>query len=189
MVSVLFVAALSLGGGMPAHAQRGARRARAEQPRRPAARQRIERGHIPRNWMERLQKMSPRQQERFLENNRRFRNLPPKRQAQIRARLKQWNRLTPEQRRILIRRARIFESMPPKERREIRRVILPEWRHLPPGRRRVLVGKLRQLQGLSNTERKKRLKDPHFVQGLSSNERDLLRKLAQLKVGPGGGNL
>ena len=132
--------------------------------------------------------MSPAEQERFLENNQRFRNLPPKRQAQIRARLKQWNSLTPEQKQVLIRRARILERMSPAERREIRQVILPEWRNLPPDRRQVVKGKLRQLQGLKDAERKKRLKDPSFEQGLSPKERNLLEQLSKLKVGAGAGN-
>lgn len=131
--------------------------------------------------------MTPAEQERFLENNQRFRNLPPKRQAEIRARLKQWNSLTPEQRQVLIRRARILQRMSPAERREIRRVILPEWRNLPPDRRQVVRQKLKQLQGLSDSERQKRLKDPGFERGLSPKERHLLQQLSKLKVGAGTG--
>jgi hypothetical protein len=66
-------------------------------------------------------------------------------------------------------------------------VILPEWRQLAPERRRVLIGKLRQLQGLSDSDRKKRLKDPGFLRGLAPSEQNLLKQMAKLKVGPGGG--
>ncbi len=184
--------AFLLAGQAPVCAQRRMRPVRAQNMRRlgpgPRPGLRGERGQIPRNWMRRLQGMSPQQQERFLENSRRFQNLPPERQARIRARLEQWNRLTPQQRQILIRRARIFESMSPRERREIRQVILPEWRKLPPDRRRVLVGKLRQLQGLTEAKREKRLRNQQFVQGLSPSERQLLKKISGLKVGPGSGN-
>ncbi|HVC00168.1 MAG TPA: DUF3106 domain-containing protein [Candidatus Dormibacteraeota bacterium] len=190
---VWIAVALPLACGLPAHAQRRMRQPRVQQvrqarARRPGAGLRQERRRIPRNWMERLQGMSPRQQERFLENNRRFRNLPPGQQARIRARLKQWNSLTPQQRQILIRRARIFESMSPRERREIRQVILPQWRSLPPERRRLLVGKLQQLQGLSDAKREKRLRDPQFVRGLSPKEKQLLKRLSELKVGLGREN-
>lgn len=182
---------LPLAGVAPAHAQRrmARGRARAQAIRRQRAVQRVERRQIPQTWMNRLRTMSPEQQQRFLANDRRFQNLTPEQQAQIRSRLEQWNRLTPKQRQVLTRRARILERMSPQERREIRQVILPEWRQLRPARRQVLVGKLRQLQGLSNAEREKRLKNPEFVQGLSPKERDLLKKLAQLRVGPGGGGL
>lgn len=156
--------------------------------RRQRDERRAERGQLPPRWMERLRRMSPAEQERFLENNRRFRSLPPERQAEIRARLKQWNRLTPRQKRTLIRRARILDRMSPRERREIRRVILPEWRRLPPDRRTVIVRKLRQLQPLTDSQRRKRLEDPRFVQGLSPKERDLLDQLSKLRVGSGEEN-
>lgn len=158
------------------------------QERRARAERRRERRRIPRRWMRRLQRMSPHEQERFLENNRRFRNLPTSRQAEIRARLKQWNSLTTEQKQVLIRRARILERMSAAERREIRQVILPEWRKLPPDRRQMIRGKIRQLQGLSDSKREKRLKDPAFEKGLSPKERNLLRQLSKLKVGNGPGN-
>jgi Protein of unknown function (DUF3106) len=187
--SLAVALALPLGGVIPARAQRRMGRVRAQAIRRQRAVQRAERRQIPQTWMNRLQAMSPEQQQRFLANNRRFQNLTPEQQQQIRARVEQWNRLTPEQRQILTRRAQILERMSPQERREIRQVILPEWRELQPARRQVLVGKLRQLQGLSDAEREKRLKNPQFVQGLSPKERDLLKKLAQLRVGPGGNGL
>jgi hypothetical protein len=201
----VFVAALVLlfGSNLPVRAQRGVRGVRRVRPqavrppamrqppmrvRRPTRGPLMGRGQIPPSWMNRLQKMSPKQQERFLQNNQRFRNLPPRQRAQIRARLKQWNRLTPEQRQTLIRRAQILERMSPRERQEIRQVILPEWRQLPPNRRTVLMGKLRQLQGFSESEREKRLRNPQFVRGLSPTERELLKQLSQLRVG-GRGNL
>jgi hypothetical protein len=149
---------------------------------------RAERGQMPPKWMARLQQMSPEEQERFLENNRRFQRLPAWRQEEIRARLKQWNSLTPEQKQTLIRRAQILERMSPSERREIRQVILPEWRQLPPDRRQVLKQKLLQLRGLNDSEREKRLKDPAFEQGLSPDERNLLKELSKLRVGPAAGN-
>jgi hypothetical protein len=182
ILALLSLAMVSLVAG-PAFAQRRARPARARVMARPGRFQQ----HLPQNWMKRLQRMSPEEQQRFLENNRRFQRLPAWRQEQIRSRLKLWNRLSPEQKRILIRRARILERMPPAERRRIRQVILPQWRQLPPARRRILVEKLRQLQPLSPEERRKRLANPKFERGLSPKERDLLREISKLRVGPGGG--
>lgn len=175
------------GQGRIRPALRAARMHRMER-RQQRAEARRERRHVPQKWMTKLQQMSPAEQERFLENNRRFQNLPAWRQAEIRARLKQWNSLTPEQKQTLIRRARILERMSPAERREIRQVILPEWRQLTPERRQVLKQKLRQLQGLNDSDREKRLKDPSFKQGLSPKEQNLLEQLSKLKVGPGAGS-
>ncbi len=184
ILGTLWLSLASLGSATPALAQRRFRRMPARAMARPG---RFQERQLPRNWMKRLQKMSPEQQQRFLENNRRFQQLPAWRQEQIRSRLKLWDRLSPEQKRILIRRAQILERMPPAERRRIRQVILPQWRQLPPARRRVLVEKLRQLQPLNPEQRRKRLADPNFERGLSPRERELLREISKLRVGPGGG--
>ncbi|MDE3135790.1 MAG: DUF3106 domain-containing protein [Acidobacteriota bacterium] len=188
---MLSILALPLCGSLPARGQGrfhpAAQMNRAERRQQRAA-ARMERRQMPAKWMSRLQQMTPAEQERFLENNRRFQGLPAWRQEEIRARLKQWNSLTPEQKQTLIRRAQILERMSPEERREIRQVILPAWQQLPPDRRQVLKEKLLQLRGLNDSEREKRLKDPAFEQGLSPQERNLLKELSKLRVGPGAGN-
>ena len=56
------------------------------------------RAGLPPRWVERLQGMTPEEQEKFLSNNARFRSLPPEQQARIRQRLQNWNHLSPEQR-------------------------------------------------------------------------------------------
>jgi hypothetical protein len=176
-----------LAGRGQAQSRPAARMNRAERQQQ-RAEARMERRQMPQKWMAELQQMSPDEQERFLENNRRFQNLPAWRQEEIRARLKQWNNLTPEQKQTLVRRAQILERMSPAERSEIRQVILPEWRQLPPDRRQVLKQKLLELRGLNDSEREKRLKDPAFEQGLSPQEQNLLKELSKLRVGPGAGN-
>src|ERR1700680_210734 len=66
---------------------------------------------LPPRWVERLQGMSPAEQERFLSNNARFRSLPPERQAQIRQRLQIWNGLTPEQHQAVLEREQLWHRV------------------------------------------------------------------------------
>ena len=139
---------------------------------------------VPPRWMERLRHMAPEEQERFLNNNQRFRNLPPERQRQIRERLRQWNSLPSEQQRALRERERIWEQMAPEQRRRVREEILPKWRQLDPQRRQALVRRLRVLRDLSETERAARLSDESFLSDLAPDERQLLRELSNLRVGP-----
>ena len=139
---------------------------------------------VPQRWMERLRQMTPEEQERFLNNNQRFRNLPPERQAQIRERLREWNGLSPERQRALRERERIWEQLSPEQRRRVREEILPKWRQLDPQRRQALVRRLRELRGLNETERAARFGDESFLSGLSLEERELLRELSNLRVGP-----
>jgi len=133
--------------------------------------------------MDRVQEMPPEEQERFLNNNERFRSLPPERQAQIRRRLQKWNTFTPEQQREVREREQVWQRMMPEQRRRVRETILPKWQQLQPERRQALMRRLRELRGLSDAGRASRLKDEAFLNGLSPDERELLRELSNLRVG------
>jgi predicted Fe-S protein YdhL (DUF1289 family) len=138
---------------------------------------------LPPRWMQRLQEMAPGEQERFLNNNERFRSLPPERQAQIRRRLQQWNSLSPEQQRAVRQRERIWEQMTPEQRRRVREEILPQWQQLPLERRQAILRRLRALRDLNDSERTAKLNDPAFLTGLSPEDQTLLRQLSDLRVG------
>ncbi len=142
---------------------------------------------VPPQWMDRLQQMPPEEQERFLQNNQRFRSLPPDQQAQIRDRLKSWQQLTPEERHTLRDRAKVWENMPPEQRQRVRQEILPKWKQLTPDRRQELKRRLASLNGLSDEERQAKLNDPKFTEGLNPNEQGLLKEMSNLRVTAGPG--
>ncbi len=132
---------------------------------------------------ERLRDLPPDRQERFLRNNRRFRNLPPERQAQIRQRLKAWNRLTPEQQQNLRERQRIWEHLTPQQQVYVRETLLPRWRQLPPPRRQAILQRLHSLRKMNESDRREKLNDPAFIEGLNQEDRETLSQLAHLHVG------
>ena len=139
---------------------------------------------LPPRWIDRLQAMTPAEQERFLNNNARFRDLPVEQQAQIRQRLQVWNGLSPEQRQTLVERERVLAQMTPEQRRYVRETLMPEWQNMRPARRQAVLGKLRDLRDLSESERAAKLNDESFVGSLSPDERQMLRDLSNLRVGP-----
>ena len=138
--------------------------------------------NLPPQWMERLQTMEPADQERFMNNNERFRSLPPERKAQIRARLREFRQLSPEQRQQLRTRASVWEKIPPEKRQLVRQQLLPKWKNMAPDRRAEIKRRLNALNGLSDDERAARLNDPEFVRGLNPNEQAMLRDLSDLRV-------
>ncbi len=142
------------------------------------------RANLPPGWVEQLRQMPPADQEKFLNNNERFRRLPPQQQTQIRQRLKVWNNLTPAQRQTLLQRERVLAQMTPEQRRYVQQTLLPEWQKLPPASRQVVLGKLRDLRDLNDSDRAAKLDDESFVNGLSPDERQVLRDLSNLRVGP-----
>jgi hypothetical protein len=137
---------------------------------------------LPPKWIDRVQQMTPEQQERFLSNNDRFRNLPPQRQEQIRRQLQTWNNLTPEQRQAVLERQQVWERMTPDQQRYVRESLLPQWQSLAPRRRQVILQKLHDLRGLDDSARGAKLDDEVFVSDLNPNERQLLRDLSNLRV-------
>jgi hypothetical protein len=136
---------------------------------------------LPPAWVERLQDMSPEEQEKFLANNERFRSLPPARQAQIRQRLENWNALTPQQRQALVERERTWEQMTPEQKQYVRDTLLPQWRSMRPVRKQVILRKLRDLRDLDDSERAAKLNDQAFVKDLNPYEQQMLRDLAKLR--------
>jgi len=138
---------------------------------------------LPPKWVERLQDMTPQQQERFMRNNERFNSLPPQQQAQIRNRLQVWNNMTPEQREEIRERQRVWEQMTPEQQSYVQNVLLPRWQQLPQQRKIVILNHLRALRLLGDTDREALLNDPTFTQGMSPDERHMLRDLAHLRVG------
>ncbi|HWG59963.1 MAG TPA: DUF3106 domain-containing protein [Candidatus Acidoferrales bacterium] len=139
---------------------------------------------LPPKWIEKLQNMSPEEQQRFLQNNRRFQKLPPRRQAQILNNLQKWNHRSPTEQNALRDRARILERMSPAQRQYLRNVLLPQWQQLTAERRQLINGRLHTLQGMSASDRADALKDPKFMQGLTPDEQSILRGLDSLRDAP-----
>ncbi|HXJ18041.1 MAG TPA: DUF3106 domain-containing protein [Candidatus Polarisedimenticolia bacterium] len=142
------------------------------------------RAGLPPRWLDRIRNMSPEEQERFLQNNRRFQALPQDRQDQIRRNLQNWNSLSPKQRAAIRNRERIFERMTPEQRQYVRQSLLPRWQQLPIERRQAIRGRLRLLQRMTRVERAAALDDPRFMRGLSPEEQSLLRDLNLLRNPP-----
>ena len=139
---------------------------------------------LPPKWTEKLQDMSPGEQERFMRNNERFKSLPPKQQAQIRQRMQLWNRLSPDEREVMRDREQAWERMTPDQRQYVRNELLPRWQQMPPERRQLLMGRLHTLRGMSGADREAQLNDPKFMQGLSPQEQQTLRDLDHLRNPP-----
>jgi Protein of unknown function (DUF3106) len=139
---------------------------------------------MPPAWVDRLRQMTPQQQERFFNNNERFRELPPERQAQMRQQLQQWNRLSPDQRQTMLDRQQVWDRLTPEQQGYVRETLLPQWQKTPPARRQMILGKLRQLRGLDDAQHTAKLGNEAFLGGLNPEDRQMLRDLSNLRVGP-----
>jgi hypothetical protein len=136
---------------------------------------------LPPKWVENVREMPPDQQERFMENNERFKSLSPERQQQIRQNLQKWNSLTPEQQAALSQREAVLEHMTPDQRQYFNKTVLPKWQAMPQDRRQVINRHLAMLSKMSPETQQAVLNDPRFLQGLSPDEQGMLRDLNSLR--------
>ena len=117
------------------------------------------------NTQDRWRNMSPADRQRVLQNEDRLRRMSPAQQQVLRDRAQVWSRMTPEQR------------------NHVRNDVLPRWRQMPPDRKQALRNRLRVLQNMPESARNQRLSDPRFTQGMSEEDKSMLRDLSHLHVG------
>ena len=119
----------------------------------------------PPNVQERWRNMSPQERNRLAENQRKFNQLPPQRQQDMKRAAENWEKLTPEQR------------------NHIKNDVLPKWQQLPADRQRAIQQRLGVLQNMPESARNRHLNDPNFTRGMSEEDRQMLRDLSHQHVG------
>jgi hypothetical protein len=136
---------------------------------------------LPPKWVENMRDMPPEQQQRFMDNDARFKNLPPARQQQIRNNLQKWNSLNPEQQQQLKDREAALERMTPDQRQYFTNVVGPRYQAMPLARKQVINRHLGVLGQMSPETQQAALNDPRFTQGMSPDEVQTLRDLNSLR--------
>lgn len=136
---------------------------------------------LPPKWVENMRNMTPEEQQRFMQNDARFNNLPSQRQEQIRRNLQNWNKLTPEQQQEDRRREAALERMTPEQRQYFLNVVGPKYQTLPPDRKQLVNRHLNVLGHMSPETQQAALNDPKFMEDLSPDEQDVVRNLNSLR--------
>jgi hypothetical protein len=114
---------------------------------------------------ERLRNISPQERSRLAENQRKFNQLPPQKQQDMKRAAENWQRLTPDQQ------------------SHLRNDVLPKWQQLPSDRQRAIQNRLGVLRNMPESARNRHLDDPNFTRGMSEDDRQMLRDLSHEHVG------
>jgi hypothetical protein len=192
---------------LPANAQRGhkgsapapraeaphAQAPRAEQPQasRPAPIVRNENAnnpagaHAPKGehlaeWMNQHSNLTPDQQQRALENEPGFRELPQATQQRMHDRLSQLNAMTPAQRDHLLARNEAMEHLTPDQRSQVRGV-MQQLGSLPPDQRRVVARSFRELRDLPPDQRIAAMNSDRYRSQLNDAQRNTLTNLIRIE--------
>lgn len=135
--------------------------------------------HLP-QWMARHNNLSPADQQKALENEPGFRDLPPQTQQRMRDRLTQLNNMTPEQRQRMLERAEQMEHLTPMQRQQVRGA-LQQYQGLPVDRRRMVARAFRDLREMPEPQRQAILNSDRFRGQFSDQERNTLSGLLSVE--------
>jgi hypothetical protein len=131
-------------------------------------------------WMNRHGNLPPAQQQRELENEPGFRQLPPQTQQNLRNRLNQLDNMPPEQRRRLIERNEAIEHLTLPQRQQVRGA-MQQLGTLPADRRRMVARAFRDLREVPSSERQAVLNSDRFRSQFSQQERGTLSQLLEIE--------
>ena len=151
----------------------------AARPAVPAARPGLGQKHNQEHlaqWMERHSNLPLADQQRALENEPGFRELPAQTQQRMRDRLTQLNNMPPEQRRRILERTEVMEHLTPPQRQQVR-VAMQQLGALPEDRRRLVARAFRDLREMPVPQRQTMLNSDRFRGQFSDQERTTLSHL------------
>jgi hypothetical protein len=137
----------------------------------------------PRPWVDQMRSLTPQQRDHVLQNSHAFQNLSPEQQNKIRQQFNQWDRMTPQQRADQQIKEDNWRRMTPPQRDHIKNDVIPKWKQMPWDRQQVMKQKLGVLQNMPESARNQRLNDPNFTQGMSEEEKSMLKDLSHTHVG------
>ncbi|MEG9430861.1 DUF3106 domain-containing protein [Terriglobus sp. ADX1] len=132
-------------------------------------------------WMQQHQNMSPQQQQRALQKEPGFNQLPQQIQQRMVERLNRLNSMPPQQREKVIQRGEAMERLSPQQRTQVRGA-MGQLSSLPDDRRRAVARSFRELRSMPPEQQNQMLNSPQYRQQFSDQERGTLGNL--LSVAP-----
>lgn len=135
------------------------------------------------DWLRKYGSLPPSEQEQKLQNDPAFRSLSPDKQNKLMDRLKKFNNQPPEKKAQILNRMETFEHMTP-EQQQTARNLFSRYRNLPEDQRSKVAQAYRRLRGMPPSAREDLLNSPEFRNSFNDDERDLLRGMADLNMGP-----
>jgi uncharacterized protein DUF3106 len=174
IAALLLSGATAMVAAQPALMRRAGQAGRpAMNPARPGAKPKQE--HLA-QWMERHSNLPLADQQRALESEPGFRDLPPQTQQAMRNRLTQLNNMTPQQRQRILEHTEDMERLSPPQRQQVRGA-LEQYRGLPEDRRRLVARAFRDLREMPQPQRQALMNSERFRGQFSDQERNTLTNL------------
>jgi hypothetical protein len=136
----------------------------------------IIRGQGPHNgdWLRDTMRLSPQEQQRKLEQDQHFRQLPAQRQEQLRNRLQKFNSMPPQQQVRVLNRMEMIEHLKPEQQKQAQ-ALFGQFRGMNPDRKDLIRRTLHQMRGMPPEARDRMLNSPATQSRYSPQEIQMLR--------------
>jgi hypothetical protein len=135
------------------------------------------------DWLRKYGTLPPTEQEQKLQNDPSFRSLSPDKQNHLLNSLRRFNSQPPEKKQQILNRMETFEHMTPQQQQQARS-LFDRYRNLPEDQKNKVSQAYRRLRGMPPSARNELLNSDEFRNGYTDDEKDLLRGMADLNVGP-----
>jgi hypothetical protein len=135
------------------------------------------------DWLRKYFSLPPSQQEQKLRQDPTFHSLPPDRQQHLLDRLRKFNSQPPEKKQQILNRMETYEHMTPQQQVTAQN-LFQRYHGLPEDRRAQVSQEYRRLRGMPPEQRAQVMNSDDFRNRFSEDERNLLRGMTDLNVGP-----
>ena len=135
------------------------------------------------DWLRKYGNLPPGQQEQQLQHDPGFRSLPQQKQNQLLDRLRNFNSQPPQKKAQILNRMETFEHMTPEQQATARN-LFQQYHNLPEDQRNKVSQAYRRLRGMPPDARDQLLNSDEFRNDFSEEQRELLRGMTDLNVGP-----
>jgi hypothetical protein len=131
-------------------------------------------------WMDRHSNLTPEQQQKALEREPGFRDLPPETQQRMRNHLNQLNSMPPEKRQRWLERNEAMARLTLPQREQVRDT-MKQYRELPPDRKRQVARAFRDLHDVPEEQRQALLNSDRYRSQFSDQELGTLSGLLSVE--------
>ena len=135
------------------------------------------------DWLRKYFALPQSQQEQKLRQDPAFQNLSPDKQQHLLDRLRQFNSNPPEKKQQILNRMENYEHMTPEQQQNAQN-LFQRYRGLPEDQRTKVSTAYRRLRGMPPEQRSQLMNSDEFRNNYTEEERDLLRGMTELNVGP-----
>jgi hypothetical protein len=131
-------------------------------------------------WMNRHSNLTPEQQQKALEREPGFHDLPADTQQRMHQRLSQLNNMSPERRRRWLERNEAIAQLSPSERQQVRDA-MGQFRGLPPDRKHQVAQAFRELRDMPEQQRQALLNSDQYRSQFNDQELGALSGLLSIE--------